>query len=341
MSTSKTVVGLFKNMTEAERVAVDLQDAGIPRNTIKIVDDREREIHERAAGILGLLKRLFGTEHRMDFEHASTIYNDWVCNGGTLVAVNTDESHADQVTKILQSYGEAKIMSRTGKAGMEEKVQTLRSTEPARSLKDEETIPVFQEELHVGKRTVQRGSVRVNKHITETPVEETINLRDETVNIERHPLNRIASEADLKAFADSRVEMIETFEEPVVSKEVHVIEEITISRSFVDHEEKIRDKVRKTEVDLEGLAPEKLRDMDFRNDFSARFGKMGRSYSEYAPAYELGGAFAAEERYRNRDWASIENDVRRQWEARRPGSWKEFADAVRHGWESVRGRRAA
>ena len=55
--------------------------------------------------------------------------------------------------------------------------------------------------------------------------------------------------------------MMETVEEAVVSKEAHVIEEITITKRAKDHVEKIRDKVRKTEVNIEGLGAEKLRDL--------------------------------------------------------------------------------
>jgi uncharacterized protein (TIGR02271 family) len=210
-----------------------------------------------------------------------------------------------------------------------------------RDLKEEETIPVFQEELHVGKRKVQRGAVRVLKHVTEMPVEETINLSDETVTIERRPLDRIASETDLKAFGDIRVEMTETAEEPVVSKEVHVTEEITITKNVVNHEEKIRDRVRKTDVAIEGMEPRRLRDVEFRKDFITRFGRLKGKYSDYAPAYELGSALAGDERFRNRDWASIENEARREWDDKRPGTWRDFGEAIRQGFETVRGRRAA
>src|SRR5262249_26170447 len=54
-------------------------------------------------------------------------------------------------------------------------------------LKEEEaTIPVVQEELRVGKRKVQRAPVRVSRHVSEMPVEETVQLCDETVTVERH-----------------------------------------------------------------------------------------------------------------------------------------------------------
>ena len=129
-------------------------------------------------------------------------------------------------------------------------------------------------------------------------------------------------------------------EEPVVSKEVHVVEEITITKNISDHEEKIRDKVRKTDVDIAGLGPDKLRDLSFRKDFNTRFGKLGRNYTEYAPAYEFGSALGSDVRYRNRDWASMESETRRAWEAK-GRSWEDYAEAIRQGFESTRVRKAA
>jgi hypothetical protein len=57
-------------------------------------------------------------------------------------------------------------------------------------------IPVVQEELKVGKREVQRGGVRVFSRVVETPVNESVNLREEHVNVERRPVDQPISAAD-------------------------------------------------------------------------------------------------------------------------------------------------
>jgi uncharacterized protein (TIGR02271 family) len=357
MLLSKTIVGLFKNRNEVDDVLADLRKTGISNDAIKVVDRHELATQESFVGEEGVLKRLFDKQGYVEFEHGA-LYTDWVRNGGLLVGVNTDDSHSGRVKEIMKGYSAADVtrhMSKTEfERGPEQKQMTEtmrpanvqrteaveRTAQLGRSTKEEETIPVIQEELHVGKRKVQRSTVRITRHVTETPVEETISLRDETVIIDRHPAERIASETDIKALADSQVEMIETAEEPVVSKEAHVVEEITVTKNVVDHEEKIRDKVRKTDIDVEGLAPEKLRDLGFRKHFNTRLGKLGRSYSEYAPAYEFGSTMASDARYRNRDWASIESETRRLWEAK-GRSWKDFGEAIRHGWESARSGHAA
>ena len=358
MLLSKTVVGLFKDRSEVDSVLADLRKEGISKDSIKVVDQHELESDERLVGeeasrgegIKGLLKRLFGTQSFMDFEHGS-LHRDWIRNGGFLVAVNTDDSHSARVNEIMEGYDPDAIkrMTKTEVTSESKRgTETLRAVSSQRSEtieratgiigrdgREEETIPVIQEEMHVGKRKVRRSSIRVIKHVTETPVEETIRLRDETVTIDRRPVDRIVGEGDIAAFADSQVEMIETTEEPVVSKETHVIEEIRITKNVVDHEEKIRDKVRRTDIDIEGFGPERLRELGFKKDFSARFAKSGGNYSEFAPAYEFGSTLASDERYRNRDWASMETETRRQWEAK-GRSWKDFGEAIRHGWESTR-----
>jgi uncharacterized protein (TIGR02271 family) len=330
-------------MKQADRAIVELHNAGVPRDDIKFVDSRgfkaervERD-EESGTGMLSLLKRLFGADYRSEYGHASPLYAEWIQKGGILVAVNTDDKHVVQTARILESYGSTETTTHPSRPEVTEKVHAIMD----QTDKDQRKLEVIDEELHVGKRKVQRGSVRVIKHVTETPVEETINLRDETVIIERRPLNRIANDADLKELADTRVEMIETSEEPVVSKEARVKEEITISRKIVDHEEKIRDKVRKTEVDIEGMEPGRVRDVEFRKDFATRFAKSGRDYSDYAPAYEFGSTLASDDRFRNRDWTDIETEARRQWESKRTGSWKDFSEAVRHGWNKMRGGRVA
>ena len=38
------------------------------------------------------------------------------------------------------------------------------------------------------------------------------------------------------------------------------------------------------------------------------------------------------------DWAALEADARRDWEARHPSTWDRFKDAIRYGWDKVRAR---
>jgi uncharacterized protein (TIGR02271 family) len=115
------------------------------------------------------------------------------------------------------------------------------------------SIPIIEENLEVGKRTVQTGGVRLRSRIVERPVEETLRLREERVNIERNAVNRPASEADFAAFKEGEVEMIERAEVPVVSKQARVVEEVSLGKEVNERSETISDTVRKTEVDVEDI----------------------------------------------------------------------------------------
>jgi hypothetical protein len=80
-------------------------------------------------------------------------------------------------------------------------------------------------------------------------------------------------------------------------------------------------------------------DADFRRDFGTRYQTRGYSYDQYEPAYRFGSTWAQDERYRDRDWSAVENEARRDWEGRNQGRWEDAKDAIRYGWDRVRGRR--
>jgi uncharacterized protein (TIGR02271 family) len=126
-----------------------------------------------------------------------------------------------------------------------------------RNTVEEERIPIIEEALRVGKREVSRGGARVRSYVEETPVDESVSLHEEHVNVERRPVDRTLGAAELKdgnLFRDQTIEMRETAEEAVVAKEARVKEEVVVSKTATDRTEQIHDTVRHTKVDVdEGL----------------------------------------------------------------------------------------
>ena len=116
-------------------------------------------------------------------------------------------------------------------------------------------MPVVQEELQVGKREVETGGVRVVKRVTETPVKEMVRLREERATVERRPVDRAATEADLSSFKEGTVEVRETSEEPVIAKTARVVEEVVVGKDVKERTETIPDTVRRTDVEVEKLQP--------------------------------------------------------------------------------------
>ncbi|HEX8615876.1 MAG TPA: YsnF/AvaK domain-containing protein [Telluria sp.] len=199
---------------------------------------------------------------------------------------------------------------------------------------DTTAIPVIQEELKVGKREVQRGGVRIYQRIVETPVTESIGLREEHVNVQRRAVDKLVDPADIAAFQENTIELRETAEEAVVEKSARIVEEVIVGKEVTQHQEQISDTLRHTEVDIEQIAPDD--DAYFRGHWTSNFAREGGSYDDYAPAYRYGTSMAGSELYRGRPWEEIEPGLRTDWEARNPGStWEKMKAAIRHGWERM------
>jgi len=155
----------------------------------------------------------------------------------------------------------------------------------------EMAFPVIEEELRVGKRIVERGGVHIYNRVSERPVEQQVNLREERIKVEHRRVDRIASEQDMGVLREDRqVDLTEMFEEPVIAKEPHVVEEVIVSKEIVDHPETIRDTVRRTDVEVERLAG---------------------AESRRASAQPLGGRAPATTGQAQTARAAIPNDLRR------------------------------
>jgi uncharacterized protein (TIGR02271 family) len=206
-------------------------------------------------------------------------------------------------------------------------------------------IPVVQEQLKIGKREVSRGGVRVYSRVVETPVNETIGLREEHVNVERRPVNEPISGLDATAFKEQSIEMRETAEEAVVEKSARVVEEVTINKEVTQREQQISDTVRHTEVEVEQLGARSARsntmgdDDYYRKHFTSNYGTTGGSYEDYAPAYSYGSEMARNQKYSGRQWNDVESDLRTDWSTRagnKAGStWEKMKDAVKSGWDRM------
>ncbi|MDB5798830.1 MAG: hypothetical protein JWP36_2732 [Paucimonas sp.] len=211
------------------------------------------------------------------------------------------------------------------------------------TLEGEARLKVVEEEMQVGKRVVQRGGVRIYQRMTERPVEETVHLREENVQVQRRPVDKPATEADMAAFKEGSMELRETAEEPVVSKTARVVEEVVVGKQVSEHDEKIKGTVRRTDVEVEQLGagnratPGGTVDFDrdyYRNHWQTSFASQGGRYEDYEPAYRFGSELRGNQAYRGRNWNEIEPEARRDWESRHSGSaWERAKDAVRHAWE--------
>jgi uncharacterized protein (TIGR02271 family) len=338
--TKSTIIAAFRSSSDAEAAATDLQAAGISRDDIYLEIGEIGKSGETSArskktssegGITGWFKSIFGDETDPDRSE----YENAIKQGNALLRVDVGEDEIPAVEGILNRHSLVDVNAGTG----------TRATASAAEAGATKAIPVLKEEIQVGKRQVLRGGVRVYSRVIEEPVEESIGLREERVRVERRPVGRPATEADLAASKERVVEVQEFAEEPVVAKEARVVEEVRVGKDVAERKETIRDTVRHTEVSVEqtpGATGEKFDDSDFRSDFQKRYAASGAQYDTYLPAYRYGYDMGSDPRYKGRSFDEMESDLRSEYGRRYPkGAWEKMKDAVRYGWNKVTGKAQA
>jgi len=279
-------------------------------------------------GIGGFFRRLFGAEEHHDREY----YSRHMQGNRCAVVVHATGDQADRASDILNRSGAIEVQDESdyteGSGFTERSDYADRSNfagDRRTDIRDDvhDHLPVVEEEINVGKRPVQRGGVRVYSQVNEQPVEKTVNLREERVRVDRRPVDREATEADIAAADRGVIEVNETVEEPVVEKRARVVEEVHVKKDVNQRAETVRDTVRRSDVRVEDAAG--------RRDFGAA--------DDNDPGYRYGYEMASDQRYRGRRWDDVENDLRTDYARRNPNStWEETKAAVRRGWDKVTGR---
>jgi uncharacterized protein (TIGR02271 family) len=274
---TRTITGLFDTRQEADAV-VDhlLQHDQIQRSSIKVygsegntptlADDR---------GLWASLKELFVPD-----EDRYT-YSEGIRRGGLVVSAEVLDDLVTHVSDVLEQHGAVDLDTReaewrqqgwktygndaivggamtpaTGDVAAEP-LEVPPSIAPAATaatvsgLHDkEEVIPIVEEQIRIGKRDVEHGRVRVRSYIVETPVSETVSLRNEHVHVVRRTVDQPLSAVD-DAFRERTIEVVEHTEEAVISKEARIKEELVIRKDVDQRQETVSDTVRRTEVEIE------------------------------------------------------------------------------------------
>lgn len=242
---STTLVCLFHHDDQAQAALKDLLGAGIPQSAVSVIGGNSRGSGSATLETLGIPAR--------DVEHLRAGIED----GGTIVAVSATSEYVDAVEDIFGRHQATKIdeaatrdNSRDG-AALAAPVAGAAAAVTGRE--GQAAIPVVEEELQVGKRTVDKGGVRIYRRIVEIPAEKSVNLREEHVVVERTAVNRAATPSDLEGQGNRSIELTETAEEAVISKNARVVEEVVVGKEVGEHTQHIQEKVRRTEVEVEEL----------------------------------------------------------------------------------------
>jgi uncharacterized protein (TIGR02271 family) len=276
---SRTVTALYDTRADAEAARERLSSEVDVEGRAKIIDQSS----------MGGGDQRSSDFHSVPLSHQDrAAYGEGLRRGGFMLCAEVDEDEdADKIVSLLEQTSRVDLDQRqtswrnegwTGSSDQqtpsqpavggrqdremsvgsstEENATSFGSSQSSdrSNVVEEERIPVIDEQLRVGKREVERGGTRVRSYVEERPVSESVNLREEHVSIERRPVDRPISSADIDSkdlLQDRVVEVREMAEEAVVSKEARVTEEVVVQKTTQQHNEQVQDTVRHTNVEIE------------------------------------------------------------------------------------------
>jgi uncharacterized protein (TIGR02271 family) len=213
-----TVIGTIGDAKNAQKLVNELVKAGFKQQDIELLEGSEKEI------LATIVERGFDEDDARGYAKAAR-------GGKTLVATRAPEDKVNAAVDLIERYESA------GAEGAKEQG---------------ETVQEIEEELSVGKRKVTTGGVRVTTSVSETPVEETVSLREERVEAERKPASRkLSAEEAEAAFEEKTVEMTGTSEQAEVGKQARVVGEVAVGKQVEEREATVKDTVRRSEVEVE------------------------------------------------------------------------------------------
>jgi uncharacterized protein (TIGR02271 family) len=240
-----TVVTVHANSyDEAERAADILDEYGA-------VNVNDSDDWDTASGNIPGAANLGGR----DYDTATTSnYSDLPAGDATPIGGFASTGRSDFDDAALADIDETTSAAYTD--GNDVNVGSNLTADLDSNISNPDSIKVVEENLNVGKQEVPTGGVRLRSRIVERPVEENIRLRQERVTVTRTQVDRPATEADFNTFEQGTVEMTESAEVPVISKDARVVEEVSLNKEVTESDQTIIDTVRHTEVDTENIDPD-------------------------------------------------------------------------------------
>ena len=372
---NQTLVGVFNSYQDAERACAELEREGFDRSAmqIKSTDSGETSTassgtgttttHE-GTGVMASIRHFFAELFGDEKEHVGN-YSEAVRRGHAVLTVEADEDRIDTARDVLTRCDAIDVDEQAagwrsqGWTGHDETAEPVSREQSG--AEREKVVPVVQEELEVGKRQVRGGAVRVVSRVVSQPVSESVELRREEATIERHPVDRPATEADLAALEDRTVEVQEMAEKAVVNKTAHVVEEVVVGKQVSNETQRVEDTVRRTEVDVERVDGGERVGEGERAGSSGQVGERTVGATRVMPSSTVGGQTSAGDRdtsgsnvsgtpvgggvagttsgmaTHRRDFADVDDEFRRDYQtnyASSGGSYEDYQPAYRGGYES-------
>ena len=240
------IVAAYDKLGKAKDAAHALESSGFQTSDISLLNrDNMSSTEVRDNSVW---RRLFG---RNVGENESAAYSRTIESGGALLTLRTQDSDIPRAMKILDVHNQtAELKERTVTTDVTTKAADVTPVSNVKTPVSEEVLRLAEEQIDVGKRVVQVGKARVRRFVVEKPVESRVTLHEEHASLTRRPVTDISTARDVD-WADKTFEITETAEQPVVTKNARIAEEVVIRREGSDHVETIRDTVRRQQVEME------------------------------------------------------------------------------------------
>ncbi|PWC74362.1 YsnF/AvaK domain-containing protein [Azospirillum sp. TSH64] len=231
---STIIVGLYKESGSAKKAFQALVAAGCQEADIETFGGAD-SADKAAQGLLG---------HGFDKELAEQ-YGAAIRQGHTLVAADIADQDADAAEAILDENGSVDLPEPPAVRKPAQKAGNGATVE-------QETLQSVKEEVEIGKRRVAKGGLKAVSEITETPIQETVTLRDEAVGVEHRKVDRpLRPDEEKAAFGEKTVELTATSETPEITKEARVVGEVVLSKTASEQEKTVGTVVRRSDVKVE------------------------------------------------------------------------------------------
>ena len=250
------IVTLFDTAQHAETARHNLEAAGFAPNEISIINNQTLDLAGDELTAPGLWRRLFGRDVKPS---EATTYGLAVDSGGVVLTVRVLETDVAKATTILNADQAVDLQKRAVQEGLiSAAAQPQTAATPPKlatmaagsALPSEEVFRLAEEQLNVDKRVVQDGTTRIRRFVTETPVEAQVTLHEEHAQVIRRAISDPTFVRDVD-WTEKTIEVSETAEEPVITKSVHIAEEVVIRKEATDSVRTLRDKVRRQQVEVE------------------------------------------------------------------------------------------
>jgi stress response protein YsnF len=258
--TYEKIVTLYDTAQHAEAARRGLEAAGFLAGEISMIDTKTLTASGGSLNEPGLWHRLFGRDIE-PFE--ALVYGRSLENGGVVLTVRVPQTDVVRATSILNAHQSVDLQKRALQEGLGSTAAAPKATAPppraamaaGKALPQEEVLRLAEEQLEVGKRLIQDGTTRIRRFVTERPVEAQVTLHEEHTKVIRRASTDPNFVRDID-WTDKTIDMSETAEEPVVTKSVHIAEEVVIRKEATDTVRTLRDKVRRQQVEVEKIPGE-------------------------------------------------------------------------------------